>query len=156
MKLQVLIVLLVVLVLVLVAGLVLGPVLAKQPGREGSFIDWAKERSGTLEKRVRRGDLRASPAACLQNDRLALAAGGRCRVEIAPADDRVRTIEFELETPNEVHLSLEHRDPDQGLNVDTTLQAKDPLKLQIYERGGSLVLSECSAGSNQTCQIRFK
>jgi hypothetical protein len=68
----------------------------------------------------------------------------------------VRTIELELETPNEVHLALEHRDPDQGLELDTTLQQEDPLKLQVYERGARLVLSECSAGSNQTCQIRFK
>jgi hypothetical protein len=155
MKIQVLIVLLVVLALALVAGLVLGPALEGQPGRESAFLDWARERSGALEKRVRRGDLRASPDACLQSDTLVLASGGRCRVEIASADDRVRTIELELETPDEVHLSLEHRDPDQGLDIDTTLQQGDPLTLQVYERGGSLVLSECSAGSNQMCQIRF-
>lgn len=151
-----LIVLLTLLAIGLIVGLVLGPTLEKQPDREKAFIEWAKERSRALEKQVRRGDLRASPNACLQNDTLVLAAGGRCRVDIASADDAVRTIELELVTPNEVHLSLEHRDPDQGLDLDTTLQQEDPLKLQVYERGARLVLSECSAGSNQTCRIRFK
>jgi hypothetical protein len=157
MKLQVLIVLLVLLALVLIVGLVLGPTLEKQPGRGASFLNWARERGDGMEKRVRRSELRYSPEACLQNNsNLVLDAGQRCRVDISSADENVRALELELLTPGEVRLSLEHRDPKQGLNVETILETGDPLKVQVYERGAKLVLSDCSSGSDQGCRVRLK
>ena len=156
MKLQVLIVILVLLALALVVGLVLGPAMEKKPGRKSALLDWAKERGGAFEKGVRRSDLRASPQSCMQNNNLLLASGQRCRVDISSADDNVRTLELELLTPGKVGLSLEHRDPKQGLNVETTLKQGDSIKLQVYELGAKLILTDCSAGLDQGCRIRFK
>jgi len=156
MKLQVLIVLLAVLALALIVGLVLGPAMEKQPDRKTALLDWAKERGSALEKGVRPGDLRGNPQSCLHNNDLLLASGQRCRVDIDSADDNVRTLKLELLTPGTVSLSLEHRDPKQGLNVKTTLEQGDPIKLQVYELGAKLILTDCSAGSGQTCQIRVK
>jgi hypothetical protein len=109
-----------------------------------------------MEKRVRRSDMRVSPDACSQNNNLVLGLGQRCRVDISSSREDVRTLELELLTAGEVSLSLEHRDPKQGLNVETTLRTDDPLKVQIYERGAKMVLSDCSTSSDQGCRIQVR
>jgi hypothetical protein len=153
---KVLIVILVVLVLALVAVLVLGPALEGKRGRKTDALAWFKKHSGRFEKRVSRQDLRVSPSTCWQNNALVLTSGQRCRVDIDPADDNVRSMELDLVTPGEVDVSLEQRDPSRGLNVRTTLETGDPLKVQVYERGAKLVLEGCSAGSDQGCRVRVQ
>jgi diaminopimelate epimerase len=77
-------------------------------------------------------------------------------VDISPADDQVRTLELKLGTPGSVRLTLVHRDSSQGLNVNSTLEEGDSIKLQIYDRGATLTLTECSAGSGQACRLIVK
>jgi hypothetical protein len=156
MKPKVLIVILVVLVLILVVGMVLGPALEGKRGRNRDILAWVRKRSGLLQRRVSRQDLQASPATCVQDNYLVVSPGQRCRVDIRRADENVRTLELTLDTGARVNLALEHRDPSQGLNVNAALEERDSVKLQIYDRGATLTLADCSAGSGQPCRLRAK
>jgi hypothetical protein len=86
---------------------------------------------------------------CLAGRLAAFESMAPCTLEIAPADEEVRTLELSLERGSSVEIDYE---PEGGLDVEARLRPGRTMTLSVPREGASLTLA---CASEDGCRVRL-
>jgi hypothetical protein len=180
MKPKVVLVILIVLLVLFVAGLVLGGAVEDGLVKQETILERASSDDEQGGRRVQRQEMRASPAACLQQDVLTLSpGGGSCVLTVGPSEASnwaqklnqtlapllpkafkgrsadIRTLALDLASEHSVRVRIEQRGEKDSITVERDLTKDEPqIKVQVYGDGAEVTIDRCQAPSESTCQLR--
>ena len=153
---KILIVVGIVLVVLFVAGLGIGA----GGGLPGLSVEGVLGAFGSLmpSPPVALSDVSASPESCLDRavQRMIVPSLGQCVLTVGPADANVRTLALTSGSALRVRMTVS---PTEGKTMTVTdhlpgdAEPANRLELDIFGRGGTLIIDQCAPASGSACVI---